>query len=194
MQACSVPKFTKKERRRMVAQILTPWATIPNAAFSLTRRTAVKYPERQEESATGTSVTASIRNGRMARVSPRIFNASGFERESKRTVATIPVIEHTVSACFTVRFADFESPMASASDTSFVVPRLIPDIAIVIEKPYILPRREKSPIASLPALLETYMLKSTLTPRRANAVAVRESAFRKNLLVLDGMVTPDYFV
>ena len=53
-----------------------------------------------------------------------------------------------------------------------------------------LPSNEKSPIASLPALFETYTLNITLTPRIKSAVAVSERAFRKNLRVLDAIAAP----
>ena len=51
-------------------------------------------------------------------------------------------------------FAPSGSFFASASDTSRVTPKIIPAHASVIEKAYMLPSREKSPMASLPALFD----------------------------------------
>ena len=57
----------------------------------------------------------------------------------------------------------FSGSPPNASDTSFVVAKLIPEVARVKANPYTLEIKVKSPIATAPILLLIYILNATET-------------------------------
>ena len=81
------------------------------------------------------------------------------------------------------RAPDDESD-AIASDTSFVVARLMPDVARVTAREYTVDIRVKSPIASAPTVLEIYTLKLTPRALKSREVSVKIVPFKRNFLSL----------
>ena len=116
-----------------------------------------------------------------------------YERSYGESIVFAPKNSHSVATkekrkaytAHRTRAADasFLSFFPSARATSLIVARFMPEVAKVTEKPYIPESREYSPIASAPALFETYTLKLTPTVLIRIETAQRIIAFKKNFLM-----------
>ena len=170
-----------------VMKILSICMHVINAEFNFTRRTAVKYPERQEQTATGMSDRDIARRDIAHRESQsRLLDIYG-DRKNRQTDAMDAENVQKIRHAFADLIARAGSFLPRASDTRRVTPRFTPHAAMVIKNPYTPIIREYSPIATLPAFESTYILNATPMPRIMIADVQSETVFKKKRRVLDAI-------
>ena len=170
-----------------VMKIFSICMHVIKAEFNFTRRTAVKYPERQEQTATGMSDRDIARRDISHLESQSRSSDIYGERKNRKTDAMDADTVQKISAAladFTARDGSF---FPRASDTRRVTPRFTPHAATVIKNPYTPIIREYSPIATLPAFDSTYILNATPIPRIMIADVQSDTVFKKKRRVLDAI-------
>ena len=138
-----------------------------------------------EEREIGVSVKESIFNERMHLGSfNREMDMGSDSMYSKKEAVRLKIKLYIMAPRITERTDLLFESLAIASDTSFVVARLMPDVASVIAKEYTVEISVKSPIASAPIVLEIYTLKLTETARITKDTTVINNPFRINRFTL----------
>ena len=138
-----------------------------------------------EEREIGASVKESIFNERMHLGSfNRAMDMGSDSMYSKKEAVRLKIKLYVMAPRITERTDLLFESLAIASDTSFVVARLMPDVASVIAKEYTVEISVKSPIASAPIVLEIYTLKLTPIVLKSSDERVRIVPFTRNFLSL----------